>query len=243
MEVIWIAVGAFVFLGFTLEAITGFGGTVIALAMGAQLLPIQTLVPILVPLSVCLGIVMVWRHRGHIDRPLLLQVVLPGMLTGTAVGYAIKPWLNESLMRELFGLLIVWFAGRELWRMHFASTVQSRPLWLTMGITGMAGITHGLFASGGPLLVYALSGLALNKASFRITLIMVWLILDGMLMAAFWFDGRLLPALPLVAVYLPVIGIGVWVGEWLHHRVSEERFRVAIYGLLLITGILLAWPR
>ena len=127
--------------------------------------------------------------------------------------------------------------------MHFASTVQSRPLWLTMGITGMAGITHGLFASGGPLLVYALSGLALNKASFRITLIMVWLILDGMLMAAFWFDGRLLPALPLVAVYLPVIGIGVWVGEWLHHRVSEERFRVAIYGLLLITGILLAWPR
>ena len=99
-----------------MEAITGFGGAVIALAMGAQLLPIQTLVPILVPLSVCLGIVMVWRHRGHIDRPLLLRVMLPGMLTGAAVGYAIKPWLNESFMRQLFGLLIVWFAGRELWR-------------------------------------------------------------------------------------------------------------------------------
>jgi hypothetical protein len=55
---IWDAIGVFVFLGFTLEAITGFDRTVIALALGAQLLPIATLVPILVPLSVCLGLMM-----------------------------------------------------------------------------------------------------------------------------------------------------------------------------------------
>jgi uncharacterized membrane protein YfcA len=242
MEWIWIAIGAFVFLGFTLEAITGFGGTVIALALGAQLLPIATLVPILVPLSVCLGAVMVWRHRGHIDRHLLLRVVLPGMFAGTIVGYAIKPWLDEALMRQLFGVLIVWFASRELWRMRHAAPAPVRPAWLTTGITGLAGVTHGLFASGGPLLVYALSGLSLNKASFRVTLIMVWLVLDGTLMTAFALDGRLAPALPLVAVYLPVIGLGVWAGEWLHHRVSEERFRVGVYALLLVTGLLLAKP-
>ena len=242
MDVVWLALGGFIFLGFTLEAITGFGGTVIALALGAQLLPIATLVPVLVPLSVSLGVAMVWRHRGHIDRHLLLRVVLPGMLTGTLVGYAIKPWLDERLMRQIFGVLIVWFASRELWRMHHAGETAVRPAWLTTGITGLAGITHGLFASGGPLLVYALSGLAMNKASFRVTLIMVWLILDGTLMTAFALDGRLAPALPLVAVYLPVIGLGVWLGEWLHHRVSEQRFRLGVYVLLLVTGILLAKP-
>ncbi len=242
IEWVWIAIGVFVFLGFTLEAITGFGGTVIALALGAQLLPIATLVPILVPLSVCLGLTMVWRHRGHIDRHLLLHIVLPGMLTGTAIGYAIKPWLDEGLMRQLFGALIVWFASRELWRMRYAGAAPARPAWRTTGITGLAGVTHGLFASGGPLLVYALSGLSLNKASFRITLIMVWLVLDGALTTAFALDGRLAPALPWVAAYLPVIGLGVWVGEWLHHRVSEERFRVGVYVLLLVTGLLLAKP-
>ncbi len=242
MDVVWFAIGTFIFAGFTVEAVTGFGGTIIALALGAQLIPIDILVPILVPLSVCLGSVMVWRHRGHIDLHLLLRVVLPGMLTGTMIGYLIRPVLDAVLMRQLFGLLVIWFAGRELWRMRHAEHLPKRPAWVNTVLTGLAGVTHGLFASGGPLLVYALSGLALNKANFRATLITVWLILNGALTLAYLLDGRLQPALPMVAAYLPVIAAGIGLGEWLHHRVSEQHFRVAVYVLLLMTGVLLARP-
>ncbi len=239
MEGIWFLLGLFIFAGFTLEAITGFGGTVIALALGALLLPIGTLVPLLVPLSMVLGLVMVWRHRGHIDRRLLWRIVLPGMASGTVLGYLLRPWLNEALMRQLFGVLIAGFAVRELWRLRHSVTPRARPPWLTQGLTALAGVTHGLFASGGPLLVVALAGLSLNKATFRITLIVVWLFLDTGLSVAFALDGRLLPVLPLVLAYLPVIALGLWLGERLHHRVSEDHFRTAIYGVLLVCGALL----
>jgi hypothetical protein len=243
MDWTWIGLGVFILCGFTLEVISGFGGTVIALALGALVLPIATLVPVLVPLSMTLGLAMAWRHRGHIDRHLLLRVVLPGMAAGTVLGYVLKPWLNESLMRQVFGVLIVWFAARALWRTHRAVPLAPRPVWLTQTLITLAGITHGLFASGGPLLVYALSGLPLNKARFRMTLIVVWLALDSGLTLAFWLDGRLGRALPMVGAYLPVIGAGWWLGEWLHHRVSEARFRTLTAAVLLVTGCLLVWPR
>ena len=47
------------------------------------------------------------------------------------------------------------------------------------------------------------------------------------------------PALPRIATFLPVVFVGVIVGEWLHHRISEQRFRIAVFLLLLLTGIAL----
>ncbi len=243
MDWVWVAIGGFIFLAFTLEAVTGFGSIVIALALGAQLVPMESLLPVLVPLSVCMSSVMVWRHRHMIDLPLLTRQLLPGMLIGTLLGYLVKPYLDAALLRQLFGLLIIWFAARELWRMRHATPFAMRPAWLTRSLIAVAGVTHGLFASGGPLLVYAVSGLQMDKTRFRATLITVWLSLNAVLAIAFALDGRLQPALPLVAAYIPVIFAGVYFGEKLHHRVSEQHFQVVIYLLLLVTGALLARPR
>lgn len=243
MDIVWITIGAFIFLAFTLEAITGFGSIVIALSLSAQLVPIDAVLPVLVPLSVCMSSYLVWRHRHSIDRRLLFKTILPGMVLGTLAGYGIKPFLDEVLLKQIFGLLILWFAGRELWRLRHTSRQRVRPRWVTNILTCAAGVSHGLFASGGPLLVYALAGVALDKARFRATLMSVWLALNGMLSIVFYFDGRLASALPKVAAYLPLLAVGVWLGEHLHHKVSERHFHIAIYCLLLVTGALLSRPR
>lgn len=241
MDAHWIALGGFILLGFALEAITGFGGTVIALALGALLLPIATLVPVLVPLSLAMGLVLAWRHRGHLDHRLLWRLILPAMVTGTVLGYAIRPTLNAAILQTLFGALVTWSAAHMLWHRLRRLPPEHRPAWQTRIITGAAGVTHGLYASGGPLLVYALAGMPIDKARFRVTLITVWLVLDGGLSIAFWCDGRLQAAWPAVLVFLPVVAIGAWLGEALHHRVSEHHFQTLTAVLLLVTGILLTF--
>ncbi len=243
MDIVWITIGAFIFLAFTLEAITGFGSIVIALSLSAQLVTIDTVLPILVPLSVCMCSYLAWQHRHNIDRILLLKTILPGVVVGTLAGYGIKPFVNETLLKQIFGLLILWFSGRELWILLHSTRQPVRPRWLTNLLTGTAGVSHGMFASGGPLLVYALAGVALDKARFRATLVSVWLALNGLLTIVYYFDGRLVPALPKVAAYLPLLAAGVWLGEHMHRKVSERHFRIAIYCLLLVTGSLLARPR
>ena len=55
----------------------------------------------------------------------------------------------------------------------------------------------------------------------------------------FLIDGTLIPSLPRTIFYLPLLVVGVLLGEYLHHRLNEQRFRQLTYGLLVITGALL----
>lgn len=238
MEYLWL-LALFILLSYTVEAVTGFGSIVIALSLGALLMPVPQLLPILVPLNILMTGWLTFRLRKQIDLSLLLRRILPLMLIGTVLGYLLLPWLSEQWLKPLFGVLIFWFAGRELWRLHRSKPVQ-HPSWLASPLMLAAGISHGLFASGGPLLVYALAGTTLDKARFRATLISVWFLLNSTLTLAFLIDGRLLPALPTVAWLALLLPVGVWLGEYLHQRVDELLFRKIVYGLLLITGTILA---
>jgi len=237
-----VALGASILLAYTLEAVTGFGSIVIALSLGALVLPIDQVLPVLVPLNICMTGYLVRRHWKMVDRSLLLGTILPAMVCGTALGYLLLPYLDTQALKAAFGALVLWFAARELWRMRHATTPPRRPRWLTRLLAFGAGISHGLFASGGPLLVYGLAGTRLDKTRLRATLMTVWLTLNGLLTLAFLVDGRLQPALPQVAAYAPLLLVGVWLGERLHRRFDERHFRIAIYLLLLITGLLLLAP-
>ena len=239
---VWIAIGGFIFFAFTLEAITGFGSTVVALSLGALLVPIDSLLPVLVPLSLFLSGFMAWRYRSLIDWSLLLRTVLPGMLLGTLLGYGLIPMLNGALMKRLFGLIIIWFAASELWRGRQNTAGRPKPVWAVRALILLAGVSHGLFASGGPLLVYSVAGLPMDKLRFRATLATVWFALNSLLSCIYLMDGQLLPALPRIASYLPLLLAGLWIGEKLHHRVDELQFRKAIFLLLLVTGSLLVMP-
>ena len=241
MTFIWL--GLCILLAYTVEALTGFGSIVIALSLGALVLPVDALLPILVPLNILMTGPLSWRLRRHVDWRLLWRLIIPMMVLGTMTGYVMRPWLGDMLVRMLFGALVVWFAGRSLWAMYHRLPERHRPRWMTRVWIGLAGITHGLFASGGPLLVYGLTGEALDKSRFRATLLLVWFILNLLLTVAFLIDGSLLAALPSLLWYLPLLPLGVWVGETLHGRIDETRFRMLVYVLLLFAGAALLWPR
>ncbi len=235
----WIWLGLCIFIAFGIEAITGFGSIVIALSLGALLLPIDAMLPVLVPLNICMTSYLAIRHRQHIHWPTLLKMILPLMVGGTLLGYLLRPALGDNTLQILFGALVIWFAARELWRSIRGLKVSQHGSGWTRSWMLVAGITHGLFASGGPLLVYALTGTQLSKSAFRATLISVWLSLNGLLTVVFALDGSLLPALPRIGMMLPVLLAGVVIGEFLHHRVNENRFKQLVYTLLLLTGALL----
>src|SRR5690554_483941 len=73
----WLWIGLFVLLSYTVEAVTGFGSLVIALALGALLLPVAELVPVLVPLHVLVCGSLVLGHRRQRDSALPVRCVVP----------------------------------------------------------------------------------------------------------------------------------------------------------------------
>lgn len=237
------ALAAVVLLAFTTEATAGFGSMLLAVTLGSLFLPVREVVPVVVPLNLILSAYLVGRHHAHVARAFLARRILPLMGAGLAAGQVLFRVLGPSTRETFLGALVVALAARELWRQRPAARGVVRPplgegasaLWL-LG----AGVIHGLYATGGPPLVYVLGRRGLPKAVFRSTLAVVWLALNGVLTVVFLVDGQLGGAgLRRVALLAPVVAAAIVLGETLHRRVDEGRFRTVVFALLLVAGLVL----
>jgi uncharacterized membrane protein YfcA len=225
-------------LSFAVEATTGFGATVIALALGVHLFSLGELLPVFVPLGLFVSSWLALRGRADVDRRLLLARILPWMGLGLAVGLVIFEFASHELLRRVFGAFVVALAGLELARIARAreSEPALSPPAATAALLG-AGVMHGMFSTGGPLLVWALGRSLPSKRAFRATLSCVWLVLGTTLTVAYAMNDRLDgQTLRATAALLPVLGVALAAGEWAHQRLDERRFRVLVYALLLGAG-------
>ena len=224
-----------VFIAFTVEAMTGFGSIVIALSIGALVMDIPVLVQWLVPLNIMMTGPLVYRYRAYISYHLLLKQILPFMGLGTLVGVMLVSYLPTLYAEGIFALILCWFALRSLAHLeapaHHATVRQA--------LIFSAGVTHGLFASGGPLLVYACARSALDKAVFRATLLTVWFSLNTFLTVWFIFNSNLASQIEHIAFLVPCVAIGAWLGNVLHHKVNQAHFTRIVFITLLVVGILL----
>jgi uncharacterized protein len=226
-------------VAFAAEATAGFGATVIALALGIHLYPVKTLLPVFVPLGLFVSSWLAWRGRAHVQRRLLLARILPWMGLGLVVGFSIFEWASQELLRRLFGAFVVTLASVELWRLlREDRVVREIPAPAATAALLGAGVMHGMFSTGGPLLVWALGRGIPEKRAFRATLSCVWLVLGCALTTAYATSGRLdAGTLHATGALIPVLGAAIAAGEWAHHRLDERRFRVLVYALLLASGL------
>lgn len=238
-----LAFGAVVFLSYAVETVVGFGSVVICVTLGAQFLDIRQVVTLAVTTSLLQTIYVVARHRAGIDRTLLLRRVLPLMGVGTGIGVVAFSGAGGDGLRVAFGAMVLVLAARELWLMRDAAAAARRgppPKAVSIAAIFGAGLIHGVFGTGGPLLVYAIGREGLDKYRFRSTLASVWLALSLVLITGFVVEGRYDAAMgQSLVVLLPAVPLGVAVGEWLHHRVDERRFKVATWALLLLAALAL----
>jgi uncharacterized membrane protein YfcA len=230
----------------TVEAVSGFGSTVIAVTIGVHFLDLETLVPVLVLLNLFLSGYIVIRHFQHIDRRVLLHRILPTMSVGLVLGVWIFSAAEGPSLRTLLGSLVMVLSGVELAKLMLARSESPRqplPRWLSTAYLLGAGMMHGIYASGGPLLVYVTSRLPLSKTVFRSTLASVWLTLNISLTFSYIFTQRITPEVTRLGLFLlPTLPFGLILGEWLHHRVDEKTFRVMVYILLMVAGAALLIP-
>jgi hypothetical protein len=111
----FLALGGLLVLGFGTQVLTGFGGIIITLTLGAHLYALDALLPVLVPLSLLSTSYIVLRHGARIDRGLLFGRILPLMGAGFAVGalgfarFGGDPWIRRG-----YGVLVTGIALREV---------------------------------------------------------------------------------------------------------------------------------
>ena len=227
-------------VSYAVQTITGFGSMVVCVTLGANLVSIHELVTLAVPMSLLQTGTIVLKHREDVDWTVLLRRVFPWMGTGLLVALVLLQGLEAAWLKPAFGAMVLVLAARELWRLQTAAEggpVGASKMASNIAMAG-AGIIHGIYATGGPLLVYALGREDLGKAVFRSTLTLVWLVFSVVLIAAFGLEGRYDAEVMTTVLWLvPAVPVGIVAGEWLHDRVEERRFKRLIFGLLMLASL------
>ncbi|MCC6527300.1 MAG: sulfite exporter TauE/SafE family protein [Polyangiaceae bacterium] len=231
-------------LAFTIEAALGFGATVVTVALGSMLLPLDTILPAFVPCNVLLSGYLVTRYRTAVDLRLVARRVFPPVLLAMPLGMLAFARLDERTLKIAFGAFVVLLATAELLGDRgAASGRKARPLGRLAALAMLAtgGVVHGAFGTGGPMVVYVLGReLGSDKARFRATLSVIWLVLNAVLVASYAVGGHLDAASLTTTAWLalPLLG-GMVAGEWIHGRIPAASFRVAVFALLGLVGAVL----
>lgn len=249
-----------------IQGITGFAGTILAMPFGIMLVGGDTARPILNVLGLLSGIYVFAGNRKYVDWKecrKIIGVMTVGILAGMCIrsGFAGR----EQLLYGILGVFVLFLAVQGLAKLvrtalheraaaipeaqriapEPGTVPESAPVpekqsfrsWLLLG---GAGIAHGMFVCGGPLLIGYLAQRLKDKNVFRATISTVWIVLNGIILVSdsiggCWNGERL--RMQLMAV--PFLLAGMAVGGWLYKAMNQRVFMTITYLLLLISGILL----
>ncbi|MBI5524711.1 MAG: sulfite exporter TauE/SafE family protein [Deltaproteobacteria bacterium] len=223
----------------TVETVTGFGATVIALALGVHLVSLPALVVTLVMIGIVQSSWIVVRGFRQAAWRTLLTRIIPICAVGLIAGRLFSASAGVDRLKTVLGGFVVAVASLELSILLRGARPPS-PLPAPAGIALLAGggFFHGVFASGGPLVVMYAGRAIPEKAAFRATLSVLWLVLNVALLATFAVRHEIDAASVRLAVWLLFpLAAGIGAGELIHRRVNETVFKVVVQSLLLATGI------
>lgn len=231
----------FTTLSFTFLAFSGFGGIIIVLALGLFFYPIKIMLPILVPVTLLANSYLFIRYHRFINKKLLFRTIVPLMIIGLVTGIYLFDTMQGDHLKRIFALTVILISSKELYQ---NISQQADPVSISKSRSAIyifaAGVVQGIFASGGPLLVYVVSKKNLSKAVFRSTLIPVWLISNTILTAAYMTSGQInLSTGKLSLMLTPSLILGLGLGSFLHKRIDEKKFKTIVNLLLLLLGCLM----
>lgn len=233
-----------VLLANIIQCITGFAGTVLAMPFSLMLVGYDVAKPTLNLLGIVASIGVLITNRKGLNVKEFVKIISI-MLVGIVAGFAISLQfsMNGGVIYKLLGGIVLLFmllgcyntfvkkdsADNEL------STPKSIVHYLVL-IT--AGLVHGMFVCGGPLLVIYASQRLKDRQEFRVTLSAVWIVLNSIIMFSDihsgYYNPRLLVIIAIsVAVLLGAIAIGNFVASKLNYKV----FMIITYVLMGISGI------
>lgn len=243
--------GIVVFFSFTLEVITGFGGTVTAVSFITALLGMHTGVVILTIIAIIPQLTVVVRNFRKIDwRNYLVIVGL--MFPFLFVGRSFQSLVDTAVLKRILACFVIAISVYRLVQMRIraarnrkgetqdgdASGKGPSVRWYSYLALAGAGVIHGMFSSGGPLAIIYASSAIKDRDGFRSTMCLLWITLNTVLTVSYAIDGSITAGMMKTVLYLvPFLVAGIVAGNLIVRKVDNRVFSVVVYACLLVTGV------
>jgi uncharacterized protein len=225
---------------YALRGASGFGAAA-AMPLMALVIPLKVLIPAWTLIGLCAGITLIGRDRAHIAWRDIARL-LPACFAGIAVGLYVFTALDSRRLAQGLGALIVLYGLYSLWLSY-----RSPPPWqaapavlapLAGALGGAVGTTFGTMASVFFAIYFDVIRMA--KDQFRASMTAILVALGIVRGAGYWAVGEYTrDVLITVAIALPMMLVGIFIGNRIHTGLSELAFRRLVSGALIVSGLAL----
>jgi uncharacterized protein len=207
----------------------------------ALVIPMKVLVPAWTLMGIASSLTVLGRDRRHIVVRDLVRII-PACILGVGIGLYFFAVLDTVTLARGLGVAIILYGAYSLW----AATRESGGQRLAPGLVGplsgilggIAGATFGTMAS----LFFAvyLDALRVTKVEFRAT-ISALLLTMGIVRGIGYYaiDEYGSEVWLLFAGGLPLMLLGMFLGDRIHARISEKVFRRLVSTVLILSGLAL----
>lgn len=221
------------FLANAIQAITGFAGTVLAMPPSMLLIGVEnakTVLNVMAWLS-CLWITL--QNMKYIRFKELGKIIL-FMSVGMVAGLQILKIFPSPILLKIYGIVILAIALKNL----LVKKEKKLSNIVLIIVLLVSGVIHGMFVSGGALLVVYASQVLRDKDEFRATIAPVWVILNTFMgiqqLQSGYFTKEVLI---LIGVSIVPLFAAVLLGNWLQKKINQKTFLKMTYILLAISGL------
>lgn len=222
-----------VFISNIVQALTGFAGVMLSIPPTILLYGPDMAKAVINVICWMVCVFLMIQNRKYINIKELVRIVI-FMLVGMGIGIHLYNVVNPHILVPLYGGIIVAVALKSL---IFKQSSSDLPVWIAIPVLLGAGVIHGMFASGGALLVVYLVSTFRDKDSFRANVAAVWSILNMVLMFNDYEKGLYnTEFLELLVLGVIPLVVAIYLGNKIHHMINQKMFNRLTYGLLLAAG-------
>lgn len=236
---ILLATGVIILAAYFIRGISGFGSGLIAVPLLAHFLPLTFVVPLILVTDFLASLALGTHTRKH-ARWDEVKPLLPYSILGVLAGTTLLVSLPKAPLLATLGVFVLLFGARNVLNLHATRTVSRR--WaIPAGLTG--GAIGALFGTGGPPYVIYLNHRLHDKGELRATFSGLFLIEGGLRIVVFLVAGLLLhmELLRTILAALPLVALGLFLGNRVHVGLSPLQMQRLIGILLLVSGTSLLW--
>ncbi|WP_078382067.1 sulfite exporter TauE/SafE family protein [Sutcliffiella halmapala] len=217
-----------------LQTSTGFGFSIMATPFLLMLFLPQEAIQINIILSLLISISLIWKISKDIDFTLLKRFII-GSIVGVPFGILIFISININVFK--IGVSVLLLVLTLLLIVNFRVKSTRNRDFIVGGVSGL--LTTSIGMPGPPLLLY-FTGTDTEKGKLRATTLAFYLFIYFIsLITQIIFTGtnKLIWESSIYAI--PVVFIGLIIGQIIFHWLNQRIFKIFTYILLSFTGIYL----
>lgn len=223
-----------ILLASILQTSTGFGFSILAIPFLLLIFEPKEAIQINIILSLFISISLLTTIKRDIDFGVIKRFVI-GSAVGLPMGMMIFVFLDVEKLKFGISLIILLVTVMLILKLRIHQS-ESRDLFVG-GLSGS--LTSSIGMPGPPLLLY-FSGTETSKEKLRGTTLAYYLfIYSTALIMQIIFVGTNKKIWMASSFALPLVLVGLYLGQILFKRINQRTFRLFTYVILLFTGIYL----